>query len=307
VIYGVDVSDLPGLLIADILKRVCFSGYFRHEEGVWVNDDSAENLRAENPQANDTQWSQQLMEAWEDAARQRIAAGEIREYSYKAVSKAHKSNSRAMLWILTTSMIAAAALGMLLLSGLAAVLFEFRPKGVYLVRVEYFYWMLPSMFIGLCASVPLYFWLLEKRTGMRIQELLIFERIVQGFSGWGLTKILLGLVMTGSLLFVVLGLNTYTRFDQDHIAFSELLEWRERRYSYREVEGIYAVSNVRTKAGRVIDAFHYVLVLTDGRTWSTRREDRESNPVGDKRLIEFVSMKSGVFIQYVDFYDGGIP
>jgi hypothetical protein len=106
-------------------------------------------------------------------------------------------------------------------------------------------------------------------------------------------------MLTGLL---ILGMDCYTRFEEERIVVNSFWGFGEVSYPYGRVRGIVYVSHTRNVFGTQLprDAPVMTLVFDDGRQWTPEFGKGETEPMGG-RIAELVASKTGLPILQARF------
>jgi hypothetical protein len=204
---------------------------------------------------------------------------------------------------------AAALLLILLTAGLATLAFTVwihwlgknyqaaLPPGLY-QRMPTLTWgscLVPSLVLGILTGVLVSDLALRLALGDRYGE----YEFAFGGGGPGrpgdrgmplLTFVVAGLVTA----WVTLGLDRYSRFEEDRVVINPFWGFGERSYPYSAVEAVVRTSHYRRK-GRDIEHTRYYIFFSGGERWCNEAYEPAAPGVHeeDAALVDFVCRKSG--------------
>lgn len=182
----------------------------------------------------------------------------------------------------------------LVLKGGDRLLVPYTRHTLLLVRPSNFYWMIPSLFLGIVSSaIPLnalYGILLRDR--LRRYQRYCNERV--GFDANRAFMVLGAIVVAGVVVFFLAGITSFTRFTYSGIEIARPLWFRTEFYPYRSVREIERFPVSSTLSGNPRPLAHWVIRFDDGTSWSTCDGLRDPSPVDDVKVERLVSRQSGL-------------
>lgn len=180
----------------------------------------------------------------------------------------------------------------LALMGAEGLLHRPTPETRFLVRPEWFMWLLPAMFLGLMTSaVPLDL-LYRLLLGRRYKR---FDRACKERVGFDERALILlaAIFVTGALIYFPLVAGYFfARFTDAGVEIGRPLPLRGRFYTYERVRAIEHRATFRAPIGTIVPRPHHVVLFDDGNSWST--DGRFTDAPGEaERIAQFVSQRSG--------------
>jgi hypothetical protein len=105
-----------------------------------------------------------------------------------------------------------------------------------------------------------------------------------------------------ALLFLVLGMNTYTRFERDKITLDRYWSLSAKTYSYAEIKQISFETHFKAPNGRLVKRPHLKIQFEDGSQWKSidmpwEKVSTYHTWLTDEKLARFLSERSGNPIQ----------
>jgi hypothetical protein len=154
------------------------------------------------------------------------------------------------------------------------------------------YWSIPAIFLGMITSmIPLdglYRALLRGR--YRRYERYCMKRV--GFDPRRLFVCLMVIVLSGSAIFFLAGVTSFSRFTDIGIEIQRPLSFRSGYYEYARVRAIEHRATLRAPMGNTVQCPHYVILFDDGSSWSSRDGLRDPVPDVDRQIAQLVSQRS---------------
>jgi hypothetical protein len=167
------------------------------------------------------------------------------------------------------------------------------PETLILLRPICYFWMVPSLFLGiLTAPIPVEA-LYRALLGERYRR---FERYCEEKNGFDARKtyaLLAALAAPAALAFYLAGVTSFTRFTKDGIEIGRPLSFRSEFRGYSHVLAIERRATFRAPNGRIVHRPHYVIAFDDGESWCTRECLRDPVPEVDDPMAQLVSSRSG--------------
>jgi hypothetical protein len=167
------------------------------------------------------------------------------------------------------------------------------PETLILLRPIRYFWMVPSLFLGiLTAPSPLD----ARNRALLGERYRRFERYCEEKQGYDARKayaLLAALAVPAALAFYLAGPTSFTRFTKDGIEIGRPLSFRSEFRKYSNVRTIEHRATFRAPSGRTVHRPHYVIGFDDGESWSTRGLLREPVPEVDDPMARLVSARSG--------------
>jgi hypothetical protein len=156
-------------------------------------------------------------------------------------------------------------------------------------------WVGPAIFFtiaGVVAPMGVLWRLILRRN---FDEWMEYGAMVMGMDPRRLIRILTVVCLVLATSLTLLFLNCYARATADGLAIRPFGSLAERQYRYAQIQKIQENSVLISEHGQRVPA--YVITFTDGKTWSTQRWIKETNPdllAEHQDFIEFVSRRAGV-------------
>jgi hypothetical protein len=175
-----------------------------------------------------------------------------------------------------------------------AALFDHRlPGTTFLVQTEAITWAIPAIFLGLVSVPILLQWYTRSELGDSYGR---YKRYCNNRVGCDVGRIyglFASIVFVAGAIFFVAFVTNFARFSESGIEVRRSLALRTRSYDYSRVKSIEFATTTRAPNGKIVPKPHYVILFDDGESWSTIEGLRTAVPELDKRIAEFVSVKSG--------------
>lgn len=92
---------------------------------------------------------------------------------------------------------------------------------------------------------------------------------------------------------MLLGMNWYIRFTEKEIIINSLWELKEVRYKYSEIMSLQDVESKYISGKKTFTQEYIEIKFDDGRAWASNEGGRTPNPLADRRVLDFLSRKSG--------------
>jgi hypothetical protein len=176
----------------------------------------------------------------------------------------------------------------------------FSDSYVYIVKATGSYWVMNGVVLAFgLIKVPLeliYRFILKGDYDLYMQ----YTNLKHGYDG---NKILkpIGLTFTiVGLIFFVLGLNWFIRYDGNEIEINELFELKTRTYQIENIKSISHYVELFERMSGTEKLEHYVIVMDDDYTWNGEIfgffSDKKHDINSSERMIE-ISNKAGLHIQ----------
>jgi hypothetical protein len=166
------------------------------------------------------------------------------------------------------------------------------PDTRFLVEPTPIIWAIPAILLGaFSALIPidcLYQALLRDRYCR-------FERYCVERAGVAGNRVCMWLAMfvfTGSAVFFLASVTTFSRFTEEGVEIQRALSFRSTFYDYGRVQLIEHRATFRASNGKTVDRPHHVILFDDGTTWDSREGLRDPLPELDGQIVQLVSRRS---------------
>ena len=158
--------------------------------------------------------------------------------------------------------------------------------------------LLPAMSLGgsgaLIGAMTFY----KRRLGRHIDAFVRFQDRAAGYRTRPVMVTLAAGTGLFGLTFGLLCLDWYVQFTKTEMRYQPLFGFALERHSYQDIERILTAPHVENPLGRVIASRRYVIVFSDGTSWTTNQDPSNHGFIRD-RMAQFVSERSGVRIEEV--------
>ena len=108
-------------------------------------------------------------------------------------------------------------------------------------------------------------------------------------------------------LAIVFVQNFYVCFSLDRITIGSLLGWRERVYSYHEVDLVRSAPRFKGPTGKVISEPAIEIGFSDGHRWSTVRDPVGMTGTQVSRVASLVASRAGKDVEKFEILEWNAP
>ncbi len=163
---------------------------------------------------------------------------------------------------------------------------------VYLLTVDPVYWGILAMVAGAALALIL------SQAGMRLAARERYDHFVRQLDrelGFCCRRAAIGavaVVIPAVVVFIVLGLLTYTRFSSAGMATRDVLGFRERLQSYRQVQSIQFIT-LPSQTRRGAPAAYFEIDFEDGTEWTSPHFDSRFVPPLYWDAVNYAAKQSG--------------
>lgn len=191
----------------------------------------------------------------------------------------------------------------LLMSFFVGIFITPSQADIFILSPNPAYLALPALFLGIVgATIPMHLLYKSLLGNKRYGEYTEYIDLKHNMDGFGLMKWLAAVVVPICLFFFGLGLDSYTRFQENRLKVNDLWGFGERVYYYSEIEKATWVKSFKSPNGNVVRRYHFVLHFNNGDFYNFDKTTSQPDFKVQKEIMDFIQNNTDLTIDIDDPY-----
>lgn len=124
-------------------------------------------------------------------------------------------------------------------------------------------------------------------------------------NSWGVFSWLAAVVVPVCLIFIGLGLESYTRFSERSLSVNEWLSIGEKEYFYSDIESATLVKSFKSPNDNIVRRQHFVLNFRNGESYNFDKTSSQPDIEEQKEVMELIKQRVTFDIVVEDPYPKG--
>jgi hypothetical protein len=170
----------------------------------------------------------------------------------------------------------------------------------YLFLPDRMMWFGPAIFSGLGLSAFIFTAIQKPILKEKYNDYIAYSNLKYGYDSDKVIKILIKFLIVIVTGFFIFAINNFASFGTEKIVISNFFQLTESKYNYKDVARIKSVDKLIAPNGNIVSDKHYIIDFSDSNKWSSR-QGGDSDYDKDTDMIKFISAKTGLKLEYLEF------